>query len=58
MLFRLISFKNDILHVRVAALFGVQNLFARVVSCHNSRLLDLPDHALPALNHDPTDHNT
>ena len=35
-------------------------LFAREVLCHNDNLLlpDLPDHVLPVLTHDRTDHNS
>ena len=33
-------------------------LFSIEVLCHNPPLSGLPDHALPVLNHDQTDHNT
>ena len=33
-------------------------LFASEVLCHNPLLPGLPDHALPVLNHNQTDHNT
>ena len=36
----------------------VLSVFASKVLRHNPPLPGLPDHALPILNHDRTDHNT
>ena len=47
---------NDTTKVHFLCLSFVS--FSIEVLCHNPRLPGLPDHALPVLNHDQTDHNT
>ena len=37
---------------------NAEGRFASLVLCPNPPLPGLPDHALPVLNHDRTDHNT
>ena len=43
---------GDRLHLSLKDQFSIE------VLCHNPPLLCLPDHTLPVLNHDQTDHNT
>ena len=37
---------------------SIMTEFANEVLCHNPPLPGLPDHTLPLLNHDRTDHKT